>query len=294
MVERTIYYTGLLKDYLALTKPGIVTLVLITTAGGLYIGSGGFLDPYLAFWTLLGTGLAAAGSAVLNMVLDRDVDSLMERTASRPLPRGSVSPLGATLFGTFLLLGSLVIMLLFVNPLATFLTALASFSYIVVYTVLLKRRTPVATEIGGISGALPPVIGYVAGAGEFDLKALTLFLIMFMWQPPHFWVLALKYREDYRRAGIPTLPVSRGVKVTKVKTLLYTVSLLPLSLVPYAIGMTGKLYLLVASLMSLLYLLLTLRFLFSKGEEGTRLFVFSILYIAVLFSVMIADLVKGV
>ncbi len=292
MVERTLQYTHLLKDYLTLTKPGIVTLVLITTLGGIYIGAGGSLDPQLTFWTLSGTGLAAAGSAVINMVLDRDVDSLMERTSSRPLPRGSVSPAGAFLFGSTLILFSFVIMVLFVNPLATFLTMLASFSYVVLYTILLKRRTPVATEIGGISGALPPVIGYVAGAGEFDVKALTLFLIMFMWQPPHFWALALKYREDYRRAGIPTLPVSRGVKITKIKTLLYTVSLLPLSLVPYAIGMTGKVYFLVASTISLIYLGLTFKFLFSKKEEGMKLFFFSIVYIAVLFTFMIVDLVK--
>ncbi len=294
MVERTIHYTHVFKDYLTLTKPGIVTLVLITTVGGMYIGSRGVLDPYLAFWTLLGTGMAAAGSAVVNMVLDRDVDSLMERTSSRPLPRGSVSPLGAFLFGSVLILTSFTIMFIFVNPLATLLTMIASLSYVVLYTIILKRRTPVATEIGGISGALPPVIGYVAGAGEFDLRALTLFLIMFMWQPPHFWALALKYREDYRRAGIPTLPVSRGVRITKIKTLLYTVSLLPLSLVPYAIGMTGKLYFVVASGMSLLYLILTLKFLFSKKEEGMKLFFFSIIYIAVLFSVMIVDLVKDV
>jgi protoheme IX farnesyltransferase len=294
MVERTLHYTHLLKDYLILTKPGIVTLVLITTLGGVYIGSGGELDPWTAFWTLLGTGLAAAGSAVINMVLDRDVDSLMERTSSRPLPRGSVGPTGAFLFGSALLLTSFGLMIAFVNPLATFLTMLASFSYVVLYTILLKRRTPIATEVGGISGALPPVIGYVAGAGEFDIKALTLFLIMFMWQPPHFWALALKYREDYRRAGIPTLPVSRGVRITKIKTLLYTVSLLPLSLVPYAVGMTGKVYLVVASVLSLLYLLLTLRFLFSKKEEGMKLFFFSIVYIAVLFTFMIVDLVRDV
>jgi len=144
---------------------------------------------------------------------------------------------------------------------------IAAFSYVVLYTFLLKRKTPVATEVGGISGALPPVIGYAAATGEVDLKALTLFLIMFMWQPPHFWVLALKYRDDYAKAGIPTLPVSRGVEITKVKTLLYTVSLLPLSVIPYMIGMAGRLYLEVAVAISLLYVVLTLRFLFSRKEE---------------------------
>ncbi|WP_457600895.1 heme o synthase [Hydrogenivirga sp.] len=292
MVEKTMSYTSALKEYLALTKPGIVTLVLITTLGGIYIGSKGNLEPITVFWTLLGTGLAAAGSAVINMFFDRDIDSVMERTSSRPLPRGVVNPTGALAFGIILLLISFVSLSLFVNITAAVLAMVAAFSYVVLYTVVLKRKTPVATEVGGISGALPPVIGYVAGSGELDLRAFVLFLIMFMWQPPHFWVLALKYRDDYARAGIPTLPVARGVFITKMKTLLYTVSLLPLSLIPYAIGMTGKLYFVTALVMSILYTVYTLKFLFSKKEESMKLFFFSIIYIAVLFSVMILDLVK--
>jgi len=292
MVEKTMSYTSAAKEYLALTKPGIVTLVLITTLGGAYIGSRGNLDSFLVFWALLGTGLAAAGSAVLNMVLDRDIDSLMERTSARPLPRGTVNPFNAILFGAFLLMVSFLLLSIFVNLLSAILAMIAAFSYVVLYTFLLKRKTPVATEVGGISGALPPVIGYAAATGEVDLKALTLFLIMFMWQPPHFWVLALKYRDDYAKAGIPTLPVSRGVEITKVKTLLYTVSLLPLSVIPYMIGMAGRLYLEVAVAISLLYVVLTLRFLFSRKEESMKLFFFSILYLAVLFTVLIVDLVK--
>jgi len=293
MVEKTMSYTSTLKEYLILTKPGIVTLVLITTLGGFYIGSKGVLDPWIVFWTLLGTGLAAAGSAVLNMVLDRDIDSLMERTSERPLPRGAVNPKTALAFGLSLVIISFFTLYYFVNLTAAILAMIASFSYVILYTVLLKRRTPIATEIGGISGALPPVIGYVAGAGELDLKAMVPFLIMFMWQPPHFWVLALKYRDDYAKAGIPTLPVSRGVFITKIKTLVYTVSLLPLSLIPYAIGMTGKIYFLTALIMSTLYTVYTLKFLFSKKEESMKLFFFSIIYLAVLFTVMIVDLVKA-
>ncbi len=292
MVEKTLSYTSALKEYLLLTKPGIVTLVLITTLGGMYIGSKGNLEPALVFWTLLGTGLAAAGSAVINMFLDRDVDTLMERTSSRPIPRGTVNPKSALVLGVLLLSVSFVSLYLLVNPLAALLSMVASFSYVVLYTLLLKRRTPIATEVGGISGALPPVIGYVAGSGTLDMNAFVLFLIMFMWQPPHFWVLALKYRDDYARAGIPTLPVVRGVLITKIKTLIYTVSLLPLSVIPYAIGMTGKLYFITALVLSLAYTAYTLRFLFSKREESMKLFFFSIFYIAVLFSMMVIDLVK--
>ncbi len=293
MVEKTLAYTTAIRELMILTKPGIVALVLITTLGGLYIGSRSEVEPLLAFWTLLGTGLAAAGSAVINMVMDRDVDSLMERTQSRPLPRGTVSPYSAVAFGLSLIILSFIVMYLFVNMLALILTFVASFSYVVIYTLLLKRRTPVATEIGGISGALPPIIGYVAGSGTLDIKAFVLFLIMFMWQPPHFWALAIKYRDDYARAGIPALPVVRGIKVTKIKTLLYTASLLPLSVLPSLIGMTGFIYFITAVVMSTLYILFTLKFLFSKKEEGMKLFFVSIIYLAVLFSMMVFDLVKS-
>jgi len=208
----------------------------------------------------------------------------MERTSARPLPRGVVNPFSAIVFGVFLLAVSFLLLSLFVNLISAVLAMGAAFSYVVLYTFLLKRKTPVATEVGGISGALPPVIGYAAVTGTVDLKALTLFLIMFMWQPPHFWVLALKYRDDYAKAGVPALPVARGVEITKIKTLLYTVSLLPLSLIPYMIGMAGRLYLGVAVASSILYAGLTLK--------SMRLFFFSIVYIAVLFTVLIVDLVK--
>ncbi len=293
MVSKTATYTSLLREYLLLTKPGVVMLVLITTLGGMYIGAKGNLDPQLVPWTLIGTGLAAAGSAVLNMVFDRDIDKVMERTSERPLPKGTVNTQVAVVFGLGLILLSFIVLITFVNLLSAFLAMLASFSYVVIYTMLLKRRTPIATEIGGISGALPPVIGYAAATGQIDLKALVLFLIMFMWQPPHFWALAIKYKDDYRKAGVPTLPVSRGVFITKVKTLLYTASLLPLSVLPYVLGMVGHVYLVVASALSVVYILLTLKFLFSKREEGIKLFLFSIIYLSAIFGLFIVDLVKA-
>ena len=292
MVSKTMAYTSLLREYLHLTKPGIVMLVLITTLGGMYIGTKGNLDPQLVPWTLIGTGLAAAGSAVLNMLFDRDIDRIMERTSERPLPKGTVNPQVAVVFGVGLILLSFVVLFTFVNALSAFLAMLAAFSYVVVYTILLKRKTPIATEIGGISGALPPVIGYAAATGQVDIKAFVLFLIMFMWQPPHFWALAIKYREDYKKAGVPTLPVARGVFITKIKTLLYTASLLPLSVLPYILGMVGQIYLVVASVLSLLYILLTLKFLFSKQEEGMKLFFFSIIYLSAIFGLFIIDLIK--
>ncbi|NPB08109.1 MAG: protoheme IX farnesyltransferase [Aquificae bacterium] len=292
MSEKVEVQTSVLREYLVLTKPGIVSLVLITTLGGMYLGARGNLEPLLVFWTLLGTGLAAAGSAVLNMVIDRDIDRLMTRTSDRPLPKGTVDPLKALFLGLSLQVVSLFLLLYFVGLLPALLVAIASFSYVVLYSLLLKRRSPVATEIGGISGALPPVVGYVASSGVLDVNAFALFLLMFLWQPPHFWVLALKYRDDYRKAGVPTLPVARGVFVTKLKTLIYTASLFPVSLIPYFTGLVGELYLAVAVVLNTLYIALTLKFFFSKKEESMRLFFFSILYLSILFGTMIFDMVK--
>ncbi|MFN3471519.1 MAG: heme o synthase [Aquificaceae bacterium] len=290
MASKALTYSNLLKDYIVLTKPGIVLLVLITTLTGMYFAQRGFPNPWLVFWTLLGTGLASAGSAVLNQFFDRDIDALMNRTKDRPLPAGSVNPKNAFIFGSFLLVLSAFILLFEVNLLTFFFVALASFFYVVVYTLALKRKSPLATEIGGISGSLPPVIGYAAVKGEVGIEALILFLIMFMWQPPHFWVLAIKYSEDYKRANIPTLPVAKGIVHTKMKTLIYTASLVPLSLLPFFYGISGPIYFFSALILSGLYLLLTLKFVFSKKPNGMFLFFYSVLYIALLFSIMVFDM----
>lgn len=290
MVSKTLVYSNVLRDYLVLTKPGIVLLVLITTLTGMYFAQRGFPQVSLIFWTLLGTGLASAGSAVLNQYFDRDIDALMGRTRERPIPAGNVNPKNALFFGFVLIALSVAIMTLKVNLLALLLTLLASFFYVFVYTIFLKRRSHLATEIGGVSGSMPPVIGYAAVKGEVGFEALVLFLLMFFWQPPHFWVLAIKYADDYRRAGIPTMPVSKGVEHTKIKTLMYTSGLLPLSLLPSLYGLAGHVYFASALLLSSVYILLTIRFVFSKKPKGMFLFFYSIFYLAVLFSVMVFDM----
>lgn len=293
MVVKTVKaYRSVVRDYILLTKPGIVLLVLITCLTGMYLAAKGFPSPWLVFWCLLGTGLASAGSAVLNQFFDRDIDAIMSRTKSRPLPSGSISPLSALIYGSVLLIASFYIMLVFVNPVATFFTLTASFFYVVVYTLALKRKSPLATEIGGISGALPPVIGYTAVTGKFGIEPFILFLIMFVWQPPHFWVLAVKYAEDYKKAGVPTLPVVKGIFQTKVRTLFYTAMLFPLSLLPALYGMAGKVYFFTAFVLSFIYLILTLRFFFSKSSNGMFLFFYSIIYLALLFSVMVFDMTR--
>ncbi|MCX8076510.1 MAG: heme o synthase [Aquificaceae bacterium] len=290
MVSRALVYGGVIKDYLVLTKPGIVLLVLITTLTGMYFAQRGFPEPWLVFWTLLGTGLASAGSAGLNQFFDRDIDVLMERTRERPLPSGSINPKNAALFSLMLIALSLVVLSLKVNLLTTALVLFASLFYVMVYTIALKRRSPLATEIGGISGSMPPLIGYSAVKGEIGFEALILFVIMFLWQPPHFWVLAIKYAEDYRRAGIPTMPVAKGIEHTKIKTLVYTAALLPASLLPSIYGFAGYIYFISALVLSLIYLLLTLKFTFSKKTNSNFIFFYSVLYIALLFSIMVFDM----
>lgn len=291
MIEKALTRSESLEDYLSLAKPGIVSLVLITTLAGLYVGHRGLPAPALIFWTLLGTGLAAAGSAVLNNFFDRDIDGLMHRARMRPIPSGAVDPSNALAFAVTLVVLSFLTLSSFVNNLAAILALTAVIVYAILYTVILKRRTPLAVEIGGISGALPPVIGIAAAQGRIGIEALILFLIMFIWQPPHFWALAVRHEADYRRAGIPVLPVASGLFETKVKTLSYAAGLLPVSLFPYFFGVAGTTYLVAASALSLAFLGMALRFFFSKKQQSSSLFSFSIVYLALLFAVMTLDIV---
>ncbi len=291
-LEKVLSYKNTLRDHIVLTKPGIVILVLITTLTGIYIANRGMPDPWLVFWTLLGTGLAAAGSAVLNNFIDRDIDSLMERTMYRPTAQGTINPINALLMGSGFILLSFLILAYHVNIISALLAFTAAFVYVVPYTIVTKRRTEYATEIGGITGALPPVIGYAAVEGSINLEALILFLIMFVWQPPHFWVLALKYREDYRRAGVATLPVSRGVRETKLRTLFYTLLLLPVTLLPYFMNMAGSIYLYGAIILNMIYIGLTIKFALSKKETDMFLFFYSIFYLTCIFVLMVVDMVR--
>lgn len=293
LMEKALTYRGTLRDYIILSKPGIIALVLVTTMTGIYIGYRGLPEPSLVFWTLLGTSLAAAGSTVLNNYYDRDIDTLMKRTSSRPLPSGNINPLAALVLGLSLLGLSFLLLSYFVNLLSAGLALTAAFFYVVVYTHLMKRRTPNATVIGGISGALPPVIGYAAVSGTIGWDAVIMFLIMFVWQPPHFWFLAIKHAGDYRKADIPTLPVSKGLLEAKGKILVFNAALFPISLMPYFYGIAGRIYLIVASFLSITYLAFSLRLLLSKGEKNVfRFFYFSVMYLAVIFTVMILDMIK--
>ncbi|MBI4687764.1 MAG: protoheme IX farnesyltransferase, partial [Nitrospirae bacterium] len=289
-MEKTLSYAKTIKDFIILTKPGIVLMSVMTALTGLYVGHRGFPDAAISFWTLLGTGLAAAGATSLNNFYDRDIDVIMERTRQRPIPQGDIKPSTALILGIALIISSLFVFVYFINTLSAIMAMTAAFFYVVVYTRL-KRQTPNATVIGGVSGALPPVIGVTALSGTVTIEALILFLIMFVWQPPHFWFLAIKHAEDYRSADIPTMPVSKGLPHTKAKILSFNIALFFVSLLPYFYGISGKVYLLTAAALSLAYVFFSFRLLFSKGEKDVfRFFYYSIIYLLVLFMVMVMDM----
>jgi protoheme IX farnesyltransferase len=248
-------------------------------------------DTHLVSWTLLGITLATAGSAILNNYTDRDIDRLMDRTSSRALAARLVSKNYALITGLVFVTLSIVIMMAHVNTITALLTAVAIIGYVVLYGMVLKRRSSFANQIGGLAGALPPVIGYTAVTGTLDIKTLLLFLIMAFWQQPHALSLALKYKDDYARASIPVIPVAKGVFSTKLRIAVYTFGLLPVTILPYIVGMAGHLYLFAALSLGVLYLFLAIRFLLSKRECDMSLFFYSIVYLTLLFAALVVDLI---
>ncbi len=289
-LESAIPGRYLIGEYLFLAKPGIVSLVLMSTLTGLCIGSRGVPDVWLAFWVMCGVGLATAGSALLNNYFDRDIDRLMERTHARALAVEAVSPRNTMISGIILNATGILLLKIVVNSLSSILTAVAVLSYILLYTIILKRRTSFANQVGGIAGALPPAIGYVAVTQSIDIKALILFLIVAIWQQPHALSIALKYKDEYANACIPVVPVAKGVSSTKKWIAIYTILLLLVSILPYIYGTAGLFYLSVSIPLGLFYLALAVRFLLSKRECDMSLFFFSIIYIMILFAGMILDM----
>jgi len=273
-----------------LTKPRILLLVLITTFSGMWIGVGGAPELSLAFYTLLGVGCAAASSSALNNLIDRQRDALMARTRKRALPSGKVKPEAALALGIMLGLASFTVLYLKVN-LQTALIALWTICfYVLIYTLLLKPTTPASTVLGGIAGAMPPVMG-LAAVGEMGWAALVLFGILFLWQPPHFWALALFRCEEYRQAGFKILPVVEGVEKTRQQMWLYTLLLVPVSFAPWLLDLTGNWYLATAVILNALYVRWTWQFIRAEysHKAARRLFFYSITYLTILFIVLFAD-----
>src|SRR5262245_24408855 len=273
-----------LPHFIALMKPRVMALAVFTALVGLMVAPA-HLDPLLGFIAILAIAAGAGAAGVLNMWYDADIDAVMSRTAGRPIPRGAVTRLEALTFGLILASISVAVLAVALNLTAAALLAFAIFFYVVVYTMWLKRSTPQNIVIGGAAGALPPVIGWAAATGEIGLEPLVLFLIIFLWTPPHFWALSLNRADEYARAGVPMLPVVAGRAATKRQILIYSVLLLPISLLPWALGFAGTTYGAVVAICGALFVALAWQ-LRRPGEADRRaahrLFAFSIVYLFVL------------
>ena len=281
---------ALWRRYLELTKPRVVALITFTAIVGTLLASPGIppLEPLV--WGNLGIALAAACAATINHVLDKRIDEQMTRTRGRPLPAGSLTEKQALAFAAVLGVTAMAILAFLVNLLTAALTFLSLIGYAVIYTVWLKRATSQNIVIGGAAGAAPPVLGWAAVTNTIDPNALLLFLIIFVWTPPHFWALAIARRDDYARAGIPMLPVTHGVEYTRLQVLLYTVLLVVVTLMPFLTHMSGLLYLVVALGLNagFLYYAFALK-ITARQELPMRVFRFSVRYLMWLFAALLAD-----
>jgi heme o synthase len=280
-----------LSASLTLMKPRVMLLAVFTAVVGMAIAPG-HLDPLLGLIAVLSIAAGAGAAGVLNMWYDADIDAVMTRTARRPIPRGTISRAEALAFGLVLACGAVAVLALALNVTAAALLAFAIFFYVVVYTVWLKRQTPQNIVIGGAAGALPPVIGWAAATGEVGLEPLILFLIIFLWTPPHFWALSLNRSDEYARAGVPMLPVVAGRGATTLQILVYSVHLVPISVLPWALSFGGMIYAATAVVCGAIFVVLAFRLRRSGGtdrRDASRLFVFSIFYLFLLFAALLAD-----
>jgi protoheme IX farnesyltransferase len=281
-------------DYIELMKPRVMSLVVFTALVGLVLAPVP-MHPVMAFTALLCIAVGAGAAGVLNMWYDADIDARMGRTAGRPIPRRRVTPGEAAGFGFTLAVFSVVSLGLFVNVLAGALLAFTIFFYVVIYTIWLKRSTPQNIVIGGAAGALPPVIGWAAATDNVSVEPLILFLIIFLWTPPHFWALSLYRADDYARAGVPMLPVVAGATETRRQILLYTLVLTPVGVAPWLLGYVGPVYGITAVLTGAAMIALAIRV---RGETrghtaSKQLFGFSILYLFLLFAMLLVDRMSG-
>ena len=278
------------RDYLSLTKPKVVLLMLLTAYVGMQLASSGWVVPGIFFFALLGIGLTGGAAAAINHIVDRHIDAKMARTERRPIATGRVSPKQAIVFSVVLASVGLAILVNFVNLLTAILTLLTLVGYAFVYTLFLKRTTPQNIVIGGLAGAAPPLLGWTAVTGQIDAFPLLLVLIIFTWTPPHFWALAIYRYEDYRKVKIPMLPVTHGINFTVLCILLYTILLFIVSLLPFLTGMSSWLYLVGAVTLGLGFLYMSLKLmLFKDGQTALKTFRYSIIYLMLLFVFLLLD-----
>lgn len=282
------------RDFLALTKPRVLSLVVFTGLCGL-LAAPQAIHPVLGFTAVLCIAMGAGAAGALNQWYEADIDALMARTADRPLPAGRMDPQSALHFGVGLGAFSVILMGLALNLLAAAILLVSILFYVVVYTIWLKRRTPQNIVIGGAAGAFPALIGWAAATGRVETLPVLLFALVFLWTPPHFWSLALFINSDYARAGVPMLPAVAGQRATRIQIMLYSAPMAIAAVAPWAMGLTGAVYGIGASLLSAVFLLLALRVGFSretvqaKMKPERRLFAFSILYLFLIFGLVVAD-----
>jgi len=280
------------KDYLTLTKPPIIILLVITAIGGMFLAAEGVPSLRILALVCIGGALGAGGANAINHFLDQDIDAVMSRTVKRPVASNRISPIHALIFGIALNVGSFLILTYGVNLLSACLTMSATLFYVLIYTGWLKRNTPQNIVIGGAAGSIPPMVGWTAVTGSVDLPAVYLFTIIFFWTPPHFWALALMIKNDYHAAGIPMLPVVMGVERTVQNIFTYSLALVALTLVFATTDAVGLIYLASAAVLGAVFILMAWNL---KRDQTTKkakhLYLYSLLYLALLFAVMLADAV---
>ena len=281
---------NVLKNYLELTKPKVVLMMLITAIIGMLLASKSLPSLYLVIISMIGIGLCASSAATINQIIDRNIDANMARTSNRPLPQGEITTFNASLFAFALMIVGTAILVSQVNTLTAVLTVASLIGYAFIYTVFLKRATPQNIVIGGLAGAAPPLLGWTSVTNSIDPNALLLVLIIFVWTPPHFWALAIYRKEDYARESIPMLPVTHGVRFTKLQIILYTVLLVLVSLLPYIVLMSGNIYLFSALGLGLFYLYSSIKmYLIDDEEYPMTSFKYSIYYIFLIFFALLVD-----
>ncbi len=281
--------SGTVRDYVALLKPRVMSLVVFSGVAGMVVAPG-HLHPVLALVAVLCIAVASGAAGAINMWYDRDIDAMMDRTAQRPIPQGLVPAEEALAFGVILTIASVTLMGLALNWVAAGLLALASGFYIFIYTMWLKRLTPQNIVIGGAAGAFPPMIGWAAVTGDVSVASIVLFALIFFWTPPHFWALAIFRKLDYQHAGVPMLPVVAGERETKKQMLIYTLLLLPIAISPYFLGIGGITYLAGSIVLGVAFVAFAVQVLRSDDHKpAKRMFAFSILYLFLLFAILIGE-----
>ena len=278
------------RDYLELCKPKVVALIVFTAVVGMLLAVPGLPPLDAVIFGTLGIGLASGSAAAINHVVDQKIDAIMGRTHNRPIPQGAMKSRDALIFALAIGAISMAILIMWVNVLTAALTFFSLIGYAVIYTMYLKRATPQNIVIGGAAGAAPPLLGWTAVTGSVDPGALLLFLIIFTWTPPHFWALAIHRADDYKKVGMPMLPVTHGKDYTRLQILLYTVLLFVVTLLPFSYGMSGWLYLVGAVALNLMFMVYAVRLYRDDNEKlPMKTFGFSIVYLMILFALLLVD-----